>query len=131
MGGETYTDIELIGAQIATRIRSLHNHLLPSHGTTRERKFITSTAPALLSSSSNVHSGVSICQVIGDSPGRFVGAHVRSSAITARDGIGVSQWVVVDIASFHGSGTRSECGLARPGTGWLTAIPVACCCSGS
>jgi hypothetical protein len=100
---ETYTDIELVRAQISARVGSLHNHLLSRHSTTCEGKFITGTAPGILASTSNIHSCISICQVICDSPGSLVRAHVCSPSIAARYGVGVSERVVVNIACLHGS----------------------------
>ena len=109
-----YADVELVRTKITASIGSLHDHLLARHRPARERKFITSTTPALFASTSNIHSGIPICQVVRNSPGRLVGAHIRSSAITPRDCIGVRERVVVDIAGLNRSRSGSESRLTRP-----------------
>ena len=68
----TYRNVKLCRAHVATRVRGLHNHLLPRNGTARERKRIALAASRVVGADGSE----SIGQLVVHGPWALVAAHV-------------------------------------------------------
>lgn len=102
----------MVASEITTGISGLHNHLLSGKGSRGKGQLITCAAPRALASSSNVNGGVSIGEVLTDSPWGLVGTHVGASAITARCRVEVCERAVIDVASGDWSGAAGKSDLS-------------------
>jgi len=124
MGGrETHADVEMVVAEVAARVRRLHDHLLALHGPAREGQLVAGAAPAALGAAGDVHGRVAVGQVVGHGPRALVGAHEGRPAVAGALGVGAAERVVVLVAGEHGAGAQRR--LVGPGAGRLAAVPVA------
>lgn len=123
-GFQTHRQIKVILPQITTRIRRLHNHLLPGDRPTRKRQLIALAAPLHLRLPRQLHSREPVRQRVADRPGRIAGAHVRAAAgIAAALGrAAVVERLVIAVARLHGALGEA---LAGPRARRLAAVPVA------
>ena len=126
--GRAHRQIELVAAQITPGVGRLDDHLLAGDGTAGEGQLVASAAPAALAATGDVYGGETVGQVVADRPRALARAHVRRTPVAAGGGIRVREWLVVDVARRH---RGRNGGFAGPGTGALTAVPVASCDAGA
>lgn len=119
-----YRQVKMIVSQITSRIRSLHDQLLPVHRPARKRQLVAGAAPGRLVGAGDVDRRPAVRRRLVDGPGALARAHEGVAAVVA-PGLGVAAVVegaVVLVARLHGTGRVA---LLRPAARGLAAVPVA------
>jgi hypothetical protein len=113
-------EIELALADISAGVGGLDDHLLAGNRGGSERELVARAAGVGLGEAGG-DGGEAVCEVVGDDPGRLVGAHVGISALARGGGVEVGEGRVVLVAD--GYGVR-DVGLVGPRAGALAAVPL-------
>lgn len=114
------SEIELALANVAASVGGLDDHLLACNGGGSESELVARAAGVRLRKTSG-DGGEAVGEVVGNDPGRLVGAHVGISALAGGGGVEVGEGRVVLVAD--GYGVR-DVGLAGPRAGALAAVPL-------
>jgi hypothetical protein len=114
------SEIELALADVAAGVGGLNDHLLACNRGGSESELVARAAGIRLGEPGG-DGGEAVGEVVGDDPGRLVGAHVGISALARGDGVEVGERRVVLVAD--GYGVR-DVGLAGPRAGALAAVPL-------
>ncbi len=111
----------MIIPKISAGIGRLYDHRLAGDRTAGEGQLVAGAAPSALAIPGDIDGGKTVRQVIADSPWALVRAGIGRASVAARRGVGVGEWLVIDVAGHDGAG---DCGLSWPGTRGFATVPV-------
>lgn len=78
-----YLQVKVVVAQVTTSVSNLNDHLLAADRSGSESELVTTAAPSGFGKSANAGGGETVREIIVNSPGLIVIAHVAAATVAS------------------------------------------------